>query len=308
MEQFPGISCATWDNSCIVKTDSVGWFSPRGATQGPRPIPSRPPKAMPRILAISNQKGGVGKTTTSINLAASLAHLGQPTLLVDLDPQGNASSGLGFPKEDVSQGTLDMLLDHASLRSVLLPTALDDLHLVPATRQLIGAEVELMQCFGREMRLHKALADIPESYEWVILDCPPSLGFLTVNAVAAADSVLIPVQAEYYAMEGLGELLRTMSEVRKALNPRLAREGVVVTLADHRTNLCREVIDELRTVFGEEVFTTMIPRNVKLGEAPSYGKPALSYAPSSVGAQAYLALARELLTRNASSSSQRRTA
>lgn len=263
---------------------------------------------MPRILAISNQKGGVGKTTTSINLAASLAQLGHPTLLVDLDPQGNASSGLGFPKDDVTQGTLDMLLEFATLRSVLLPTALDDLHLVPATRELIGAEVELMQCYGREMRLHKALADIPDTYEFVVLDCPPSLGFLTVNALAAADSVLIPVQAEYYAMEGLGELLRTMSEVRKALNPRLAREGVLVTLSDARTNLCRDVIEELRSVFGSEVFTTVIPRNVKLGEAPSFGRPALSYAPASAGAQAYLGLARELLDRHASSSSQRRTA
>lgn len=263
---------------------------------------------MPRILAISNQKGGVGKTTTSINLAASLAHLGQPTLLVDMDPQGNASSGLGFPKDDVTQGTLDMLLDHASLRSVLMPTALDDLHLVPATRQLIGAEVELMQCYGREMRLHKALADVPDTYDWVILDCPPSLGFLTINALAAADGVLIPVQAEYYAMEGLGELMRTMSEVRKALNPRLAREGVLATLADSRTNLCRDVIDELRSVFADEVFETVIPRNVKLGEAPSYGKPALAYAPDSAGAMSYLDLARELIARTPASNSQRRTA
>jgi chromosome partitioning protein len=263
---------------------------------------------MPRILAISNQKGGVGKTTTSINLAASLAYLGQPTLLVDLDPQGNTSSGLGFHKDEVSQGTLDMLMDHASLRSVLQPTALDDLHLVPATRQLIGAEVELMQSYGRELRLHRALSDLPEIYDWIILDCPPSLGFLTVNALAAADAVLIPVQAEYYAMEGLGELLRTMSEVRKALNPRLEREGVLATLADGRTNLCRDVIDELRSVFGREVFETVIPRNVKLGEAPSYGKPALSYAPSSAGAQAYLDLARELINRQTSSIIQRRTA
>ncbi len=263
---------------------------------------------MPRILAISNQKGGVGKTTTSINLAASLAHLGQPTLIVDLDPQGNASSGLGFPKDDVGQGTLDMLLDFATLPSVLVPTAVEDLHLVPATHQLVGAEVELMQCYGREMRLHKALADVPDTTQWVVLDCPPSLGFLTVNALAAADSVLIPVQAEYYAMEGLGELLRTMSEVRKALNPRLAREGVLATLFDRRTNLCRDVVEELRSVFGAEVFDTVIPRNVKLGEAPSFGRPALSHAPVSAGAQAYLDLARELIARHASSSSQRRTA
>ncbi len=263
---------------------------------------------MPRILAISNQKGGVGKTTTSINLSASLAKLGQPTLLIDLDPQGNASSGLGFQKGEVDRGTLDLLLDFAELPSVLQATSVDGLHLVPATRQLIGAEVELMQCYGREMRLARALESVPDSYDWVVLDCPPSLGFLTVNALAAADGVLIPVQAEYYAMEGLGELLRTMSEVRKALNPRLAREGVVATLSDARTNLCRDVIEELRSVFGAEVFTTVIPRNVKLGEAPSHGKPALSYAPASAGAQAYLDLARELLDRHATATAQRRTA
>ncbi len=263
---------------------------------------------MPRILAVTNQKGGVGKTTTSINLAASLASLGQPTLLVDMDPQGNASSGLGFPKDEVSQGTLDLLLDFADLRSVLLPTSVEGLHLVPATRQLIGAEVELMQVFGREMRLRRALSDISETYRWVVLDCPPSLGFLTVNALAAADGVLIPVQAEYYAMEGLGELLRTMAEVRKALNPPLTREGVIVTLADSRNNLCRDVTDELRQVFGGEVFQTVIPRNVKLGEAPSHGRPALSYAPASSGAQAYLDLARELLERHATPTAQRRTA
>ena len=218
------------------------------------------------VFAVTNQKGGVGKTTTAVNLAAALARKGHRTLLVDLDPQGNASSGLGFPKDDVSQGTLDLLLDFADLRSVLLPTAVDDLHLVPATRQLIGAEVELMQVFGREMRLKRALSDIEDAYEWVVLDCPPSLGFLTVNALAAADGVLIPVQAEYYAMEGLGELLRTMAEVRKALNPTLAREGVVVTLADSRNNLCRDVTEELRQVFGAEVFELLgYSRSLKPG-------------------------------------------
>ena len=253
----------------------------------------------PRIIAVANQKGGVGKTTTAINLAASLAHLGHPTVLVDLDPQGNASSGLGLPKEDVEMGTVDLVLGLRDLRSVLQPTAIDGLHVVPATRDLIGAEVELTHADRRETRLREALGDLAGTdVEYVILDCPPSLGFLTVNALTAADSVLIPVQSEYYAMEGLGELLRTLSRVRKALNPRLTREGVLVTLHDPRNNLCRDVLGQVREVFKEEVFETVIPRNVRLGEAPSFGKPILSYDPRCRGAVAYLGLARELLSRH----------
>ncbi len=252
-----------------------------------------------RVIAIANQKGGVGKTTTTINVAASMAHLGHPTLVVDLDPQGNLSSGLGVAKSGVEQGTAELLLEYADLDSVIVETAQAGLDLVPATDSLIGSEVELTQALGREMRLRNALSTLtPGRYDYVLLDCPPSLGFLTINALTAAGSVLVPVQAEYYAMEGLGELLRTLSKVRKALNSQLVREGIIVTLHDSRNNLCRDVETQVRDVFKGEVFDTVIPRNVRLGEAPSFGSPILSYDPGSRGAEAYLGLARELLTRH----------
>jgi chromosome partitioning protein len=254
-----------------------------------------------RVIAVANQKGGVGKTTTAINVAASLAHLGRPTLLVDLDPQGNLSSGLGVLKEDAEVGTAEVLLEYALLEEVIQPTGIERLFLVPATASLVGAEVELTQCLGRESRLKNALQTLPaDRYDYVILDCPPSLGFLTINALTAADSVLIPVQAEYYAMEGLGELLRTLAKVRKALNSQLIKEGILVTLFDSRNNLCRDVESQVRGVFKDEVFRTVIPRNVRLGEAPSFGQPILRYDPTSKGAAAYLGLARELLERHES--------
>ena len=252
---------------------------------------------MPRIIAVSNQKGGVGKTTTAINLAAGLAELGHSILLIDLDAQGNASSGLGLPKEEMDAGSADLLLGFRDLRSVLQPTAIDNLHVVPATNDLIGVEVELTQSVRREVRLAEAFKDIPEQYEFVIMDCPPSLGFLTINAFAASDSVLIPVQAEYYALEGLGALLQTLSEIRRVLNPDLAREGILLTMVDGRNNLCRDVEAQVRQVFGDEVFEAVIPRNVRLGEAPSFGKPITRYAPESKGAQAYMSLAREIADR-----------
>lgn len=259
-----------------------------------------------RVVAVANQKGGVGKTTTAINFAASLAHYGQRTLVVDLDPQGNASSGLGFPKDHVKQGSVDVLLGLASLDECVVSTLMEGLDLLPATRQLIGAEVELMQLNQRETRLKDALATTHAHYDWVILDCPPSLGFLTVNALVSSDSVLIPVQAEYYALEGLGELLRTLSVVRKRLNSKLRREGIVLTLHDSRNNLCNMVEEQLRELFQGEVMETVIPRNVRLGEAPSYGRPVLAYDPSCWGARAYLALAREVLEKhNISTQSQR---
>ena len=252
-----------------------------------------------RVIAIANQKGGVGKTTTSINVAASMAHLGHPTLVIDLDPQGNLSSGLGVQKDTVEQGTAELLLEYAELDAVIMETAQPGLDLVPATDSLIGSEVELTQALGREMRLRNALSSLtPGRYDYVLLDCPPSLGFLTINALTAAGSVLVPVQAEYYAMEGLGELLRTLSKVRKALNSQLVREGIIVTLHDSRNNLCRDVEAQVRDVFKDEVFDTVIPRNVRLGEAPSFGSPILSYDPASRGAEAYLGLARELLSRH----------
>ena len=253
---------------------------------------------MARIIAISNQKGGVGKTTTAINLAASLAANKQRVLVVDLDPQGNCSSGLGYPRSECAAGIYDVLLGFRDMASVRLPTALDTLELVPATRDLVGAEVELVDEPNRERCLRKALNSVRDEFDWIVIDCPPSLGLLTLNALTAADSVLIPLQAEYYAMEGLGELLRTIGAVRKSLNPDLFREGIVLTMVDTRNRLCRDVMAQTREVFGDEVFHTSIPRNVRLSEAPSFGKPIVDYDPRSSGARAYLALAAELLGRS----------
>jgi len=252
---------------------------------------------MARVLAISNQKGGVGKTTTAINLAAALAHHGQKVLLVDLDPQGNASSGLGHPRSVCTMGIYDALLGFRELDSVRMPTTTETLELVPATRDLVGAEVELVDEPGRERLLRKALDPVRDEFDWILIDCAPSLGLLTVNALTAADRVLIPLQAEYYAMEGLGELLRTITAVKKSLNPDLRREGILLTMVDGRNRLCREVVDQTREVFGTDVFETVIPRNVRLGEAPSYGRSIVEYDRRSTGAVAYMALAEELLNR-----------
>ncbi len=253
---------------------------------------------MSHVIAVSNQKGGVGKTTTTVNVAACLADAGHPTLLVDLDPQGNASSGLGLPKEEQDMGIADVLLGFRELRSVLRPTALDNLHLAPATPALVGVEVELTSAEGRERRLAEALREAQLDYDFILMDCPPSLGFLTVNAFAASDGVLIPVQAEYYAMEGLGDLLRTMVQVQRGLNPKLRREGIVLTMLDTRNNLCRTVEEQVRGVFKGEVFQASIPRNVRLGEAPSHGKPIVAYDPDCAGAKAYQALATEIIARH----------
>ncbi|MCA9491246.1 MAG: ParA family protein [Myxococcales bacterium] len=252
---------------------------------------------MARVVAISNQKGGVGKTTTTINLAAALAARGQRVLVVDLDPQGNATSGLGYPRTEIGRGTYDLLLDLCDVESVLLPTEHDGLHVLPANRDLVGAELDLIDVDQRERRLRKILGTIREQYDEILVDCPPSLGLLTINALVASDGVLMPLQAEYYAMEGLGELLRTIAAVRKSLNPDLQREGIVVTMTDARNNLCREVERQARTLFGDGVFQTVIPRNVRLGEAPSHGKPIVQYDPRSTGAKAYFSLADELLAR-----------
>lgn len=260
---------------------------------------------MARIVAISNQKGGVGKTTTAINLAAALAAKKQRVLVVDLDPQGNASSGLGYPRAQCTAGIYDALLGFRELDSVRLPTAVDRLELVPATRDLVGAEVELVDEPNRERCLRKALDPVRDAFDWIVIDCPPSLGLLTLNALTAADSVLIPLQAEYYAMEGLGELLRTVGAVRKSLNPDLFREGIVLTMVDTRNRLCRDVMDQARQVFGDEVYHTAIPRNVRLSEAPSFGKPIVAYDPRSTGSSAYAALAAELLGRSVGARRQR---
>ncbi len=254
---------------------------------------------MARVIAVSNQKGGVGKTTTTINLAAGLAARKKRVLVIDLDPQGNASSGLGYPREDVTMGVYDVIMEFRDLESVRMPTAMDGLELIPANRELVGAEVELVNVDNRERKLRKILNRVRDEYDFVLIDCPPSLSLLTINALVAADSVLIPVQAEYFALEGLGELLRTIQAVKRRMNPDLVREGLVITMADSRNNLCREVEAQSRELFKGEVFTTTIPRNVRLGEAPSYGKSIIEYDPRSTGAKAYMALADELLAKHA---------
>jgi chromosome partitioning protein len=252
---------------------------------------------MARVLAISNQKGGVGKTTTTINLAAALAARGRRVLVVDLDPQGNASSGLGHPRSDVTAGSYDLLFGFRDADPVLLPTATDGLHLLPATRDLVGAEIELVDEPNREHCLRKALSAFRERYDDILVDCPPSLGLVTLNALTAADAVLVPLQAEYYAMEGLGELLRTIGRVRQGLNPDLEREGILITMSDARNTLCRRVEEQARGLFGDGVLRTVIPRNVRLGEAPSFGQSIVDYDPRSSGATAYVALADEILER-----------
>ncbi|MGM0428140.1 MAG: ParA family protein [Thermodesulfobacteriota bacterium] len=252
---------------------------------------------MGRIITISNQKGGVGKTTTAINLTASLAAAEKDCLLIDCDPQGNATTGVGLGPSAISYGVYDLLMENASLQQVITRTSLPRLHLIASTPDLIGAEVELAGIDGKEFRLRRALAPLRERYQYIILDCPPSLGFLTVNALSAAQAVLVPLQCEYYALEGLSQLLTTIKAVKQGLNPSLRLAEILLTMYDSRNNLSQQVENEARTLFKERVFKTVIPRNVRLSEAPSYGKPILLYDIRSKGAQSYLALARELMER-----------
>ena len=252
------------------------------------------PVTRTRIIAIVNQKGGVGKSTTAVNLGASLALLGRRVLLVDIDPQGNATSGLGIEKAAIRQDVYGVLLADVPMEQAILKTAIPDLQLVPSTINLAGAEIELVATLSRESRLKVALRPVASKYEYVLIDCPPSLGLLTLNALTAADEVLIPVQAEYYALEGLSQLTTVVSRIREALNPALRITGVLVTMFDGRTKLATEVLDEVNAYFPEQVFRTQIPRNIRLSEAPSYGKPVALFDIKSRGAQAYLALAREV--------------
>lgn len=247
------------------------------------------------MIALANQKGGVGKTTSSVNLSSSLAFLGKKVLLVDIDPQGNASSGVGVNKGEIEHCIYDVLVDDVAIQDVLQKTDLDNLNVIPATIQLAGAEVELVPAISREIRLKKAIDSIRDDYDYVIIDCPPSLGLLTLNALTAADSVLIPVQCEYYALEGLSQLLNTIRIVQKHLNEDLQIEGVLLTMLDARTNLGIQVIEEVKKYFQNKVFNTIVPRNVRLSEAPSHGKPILLYDAKSKGAEVYLELAKEVV-------------
>lgn len=247
------------------------------------------------MIALANQKGGVGKTTSSVNLSSSLAFLGKKVLLVDIDPQGNASSGVGVNKGEIEHCIYDVLVDDVAIQDVLQKTDLDNLNVIPATIQLAGAEVKLVPAISREIRLKKAIDSIRDDYDYVIIDCPPSLGLLTLNALTAADSVLIPVQCEYYALEGLSQLLNTIRIVQKHLNEDLQIEGVLLTMLDARTNLGIQVIEEVKKYFQNKVFNTIIPRNVRLSEAPSHGKPILLYDAKSKGAEVYLELAKEVV-------------
>ncbi len=251
--------------------------------------------SMGKIIAICNQKGGVGKTTTSINLAAFLALAAKKVMLIDLDPQANATSGIGINKHDIQKSTYHILLEEAKFSDILQKTNIDNLVLAPSNLDLTGAEVELVGALGREYRLKRALQQEKENYDFTIIDCPPSLGLLTINGLCAADSVIIPVQCEYYALEGLTQLHNTIKLVKENLNSALTVEGVLLTMADFRTNLTKEVIQEARNHFHEKVYQTVIPRNIRLTEAPSFGQPIALYDRDSLGAQKYQDLCREIL-------------
>lgn len=250
---------------------------------------------MGRIIAVANQKGGVGKTTTAVNLSACLADAGRRVLLVDVDPQGNATSGLGFNRKTLTSSVYELLLDDIAAREAMIRTGISGLELIPATIDLAGAEIELVPRISRENRLKRALHPIRGEFDFIVIDCPPSLGLLTINALTAADSILIPIQCEYYALEGLAQLMDTFRLVREALNPTLEVEGVLLTMFDGRTNLSIQVADEVKKYFKGKVYRTIVTRNVRLSEAPSHGVPITVYDPRSKGAEAYVELAREVI-------------
>ena len=261
------------------------------------------PHGHPRILALANQKGGVGKTTTAINLGTALAAIGERVLVVDLDPQGNASTGLGIDRRNRSCSTYDVLVGEAALREAVVSTAVPRLHIAPSTMDLSGLELELGTTPGRAFKLRDAIGALnnnvsPDAdYTYVLIDCPPSLNLLTVNAMAASDAILVPLQCEFFALEGLSQLLQTVEQVRSTLNPNLSIHGIVLTMFDSRNNLSNQVVADVRQFMGEKVYKTMIPRNVRISEAPSYGKPVLVYDLKCVGSEAYLRLATEIIQR-----------
>lgn len=251
----------------------------------------------PRIISIINQKGGVGKSTTAVNLAAALGNLGKNVLIVDFDPQGNTTSGFGIEKEELEQCVYDALLNDVPAEDLLIETNSKNVSVIPATIQLAGAEIELVSAMARETRLKELLEPIEQNYDFVLIDCPPSLGLLTINALTAADSVLIPIQCEYYALEGVTKLLESMRMVKSRINKGLDVYGVLLTMYDSRTSLANQVVDEVKGYFGDKVFETLIPRTVKISEAPSFGMPVIDYAPQNKGAQAYMELANEVIDR-----------
>jgi chromosome partitioning protein len=257
----------------------------------------------PRVISLANQKGGVGKTTTAINLGTALAAIGERVLIVDLDPQGNASTGLGIDRRNRNCSTYDVLIGEASLREAILPTAVPRLHIASSTMDLSGLELELGHARDRAFRLREALAQLnanaseEDGYTYVLVDCPPSLNLITVNAMAASDAILVPLQCEFFALEGLSQLLKTVEQVRETLNPHLSIHGIVMTMFDSRNNLANQVVADVRQFMGKKVYDTMIPRNVRISEAPSYGKPVLVYDLKCVGSEAYLRLATEIIQR-----------
>lgn len=252
---------------------------------------------MGKVFAITNQKGGVGKTTTAVNLGAYLAVLGKKVLVLDNDPQGNATSGLGFKKSEVKKCIYDVLISEIPIEEVILPTQVPNLEAVPATIRLAGAEAELVGMMARDQRLRRSVEPVRNNYDYILIDCPPSLGNLTLNALAAADAVIVPIQCEYYALEGLSQLMKTLQLVQKYSNPTLTVEGVVLTMYDHRTNLSQQVAEEVRNYFQDRVYNAVIPRNIRLSEAPSHGLPINLYDGRSKGAESYFELAKEVINR-----------